>query len=90
MLKNISSAFLSLVIISLIYSCETNNEYTKIDSPNEKIKIEGLSLLPPRGEGWHFKKKHPGSIIFGKLEKHRGQGYTLDTCNKKILQKQLT
>lgn len=56
-----------LVILSLIYGCGTKNGYTKIDTPDERITIEGLSLLPPRGEGWYFKKKHSGSIEFGKL-----------------------
>jgi tetratricopeptide (TPR) repeat protein len=45
----------------------TTNEYTKIVSPQERINIEGVSLLPPQGEGWVFKKKHAGSIEFGKL-----------------------
>jgi len=67
MKNNITRTFLVFVILFSIYSCETKNEYTKIDSSDKRINIEGLSLLPPQGEGWHIKKKHAGSIQFAKL-----------------------
>lgn len=48
-------------------------EYKKIVSSEERIKIEGVSLLPPQGDGWSFIKEHDGSIRFAKSGKTKDQ-----------------
>lgn len=73
MKQNIINTFLLLVILTPIYGCATRSEYTKIDLPKEEIKIEGLSLLPPEGREWFYKKEHSGSLIFGKLGNDKDQ-----------------
>ncbi len=55
------------------YGCATKGDYTKIDSQNQRIYIEGVSILPPQGDDWHFRKEHDGSIQFGKSGKTQDQ-----------------
>jgi tetratricopeptide (TPR) repeat protein len=54
-------------MVCSVCSCAAKTEYTKIISSEERIKIEGVSVLPPKGEGWYFRKVHPGHIQIGKL-----------------------
>lgn len=72
MQKFICTIFLSVLFFST-YGCATKGGYTKIDSPDQRIYIEGASILPPQGDGWYFKKEHDGSIRFGKSGKTKDQ-----------------
>lgn len=55
-----------LLVIFVILPEITEAEYKKSISSEERIAIEGVSILPPKGENWDFSKTHPGSIQFGK------------------------
>ena len=58
-----------LVLLILMLSAFTTQEPTlqKINGPQKRLNIVGLSLLPPSGDGWHYKIVHPARIEFGKL-----------------------
>ena len=65
---------LKFILLLLVFwshcSCSANTGYQKVRSSTERFTLEGVSLFPPEGEGWYFKKDHPGSLQFGK----RGEG----------------
>jgi tetratricopeptide (TPR) repeat protein len=72
------------------YGCATKGDYTKIHTQNQKIDIEGVSILPPQGDGWYFRKEHDGSIRFVKSGKTQDQSLVglvvlsmLPDCNTK-------
>ena len=62
-----------MLALLFLCGCTTRNGYIKIDSPDERIKIEGVSVLTPQGNGWYYKKVTPGKLILGKSGKNKDQ-----------------
>ena len=71
-LRSLKFIFLLLVFFPL-YSCSVDREYEEVSSPTEIYTAEGVSLLPPEGEGWLFEKNHAGSIQFFKGGERKDQ-----------------
>jgi len=73
MSHQIICSLIFLTTLSLTGGCLAKNEYTKIESAEDIITIEGLSLLPPDGNGWYFNKKNPTYLLLGKLGNNEDQ-----------------
>ncbi len=52
---------------------ELSIDFQKVVSSAERIRIEGVSILPPEGDDWYLKKEHDGSIRFRKSGKTQDQ-----------------
>lgn len=52
---------------------ELSIAFQKVVPSAERIRIAGVSILPPEGDDWYLKKEHDGSIHFGKSGKTQDQ-----------------
>ncbi len=64
---------LLLLVLWALCSCSGKVGTLKVNSSTEKFTMPGLSLLPPQGEDWYFKKEHQGSFYFRKLGTEKDQ-----------------
>lgn len=63
-------------LLGSICGCKTNNlNPTKITDQTIRLEVLGVSLLPPQEDGWHYVKKHPARIEFGKIGTPKGQSF---------------
>ena len=67
---------LVLILLFQLLGCTTKNSFIKLDKPEEKIQIEGVSLLSPQGGGWYYKQPTPARLIFSKSGNNRDQTNT--------------
>lgn len=79
--KPFTTILLFLVLILLI-----SNKYLLAsgNSPQERYKIVGLSLLPPEGENWNHQIVHPARIEFGKLGNNKLESFIASAVTHKL------
>lgn len=82
-MKKIITRYILLTLFFLC-GCTTRNGFIKIASPDERIRIEGVSILTPQGDGWYYKKATPGKLILGKLGNSKAQSIVGMTVLSKL------
>jgi len=69
----------------MLAACSTKQPtFLKISEPQIRRNIIGLSILPPPGDGWHYKAVSPARIEFGKLRTNEIQSLVASAVAHKI------
>ena len=83
-MKSLSTTIIvSLILVFTLQTTKKGLLASEI-TPQKRLEIIGLSLLPPSGENWHHEIVHPARIEFGKLVNDKLESFVASAVIHKL------